>query len=266
MDLLAYLDPGSGSMILQILAGGIAAVAVTAKLYWNRLLKFLRIRKDDEETTTQQADSCLTGGAPHARRPQSLPCSAARLRGRSLAHVRPRPDSCPDRRRTARAGLLQGPGEPRLLLRATCARALSADGPERLPGAWRRTEFWKRFSEDGGLVGTELLEGTAGLPGGDGQGQRRRAQARAHPVRLLPVRVAVLDAQGRRAAAARPHAGRARGGHDPQGLDALQRPVQGRAARCSWTSARSSGCARASRGSATASSACSTSTRCCCSR
>jgi hypothetical protein len=46
---LAYLDPGSGSMILQILAGGVAAVAVTAKLYWNRLLRFLRIKKDDPE-------------------------------------------------------------------------------------------------------------------------------------------------------------------------------------------------------------------------
>jgi hypothetical protein len=48
---LAYLDPGSGSMILQILAGGVAAVAVTAKLYWNRLLRFLRIKKDEPETT-----------------------------------------------------------------------------------------------------------------------------------------------------------------------------------------------------------------------
>jgi hypothetical protein len=47
--LLAYLDPGSGSMILQILAGGLAAVAVTAKLYWRRLMRFLRIRKDDPE-------------------------------------------------------------------------------------------------------------------------------------------------------------------------------------------------------------------------
>ena len=36
---LAYLDPGSGSMILQIIAGGLAAVAVTAKLYWNRILQ-----------------------------------------------------------------------------------------------------------------------------------------------------------------------------------------------------------------------------------
>jgi hypothetical protein len=47
---LAYLDPGSGSMILQIIAGGLAAVAVTAKLYWNRLMKFLRIKKDEPET------------------------------------------------------------------------------------------------------------------------------------------------------------------------------------------------------------------------
>jgi hypothetical protein len=49
MTVLAYLDPGSGSMILQILAGGLAAVAVTAKLYWGRLMKFLRIRKDEPE-------------------------------------------------------------------------------------------------------------------------------------------------------------------------------------------------------------------------
>ena len=37
-------------MILQIIAGGLAAVAVTAKLYWNRLLRFLRIKKDEPET------------------------------------------------------------------------------------------------------------------------------------------------------------------------------------------------------------------------
>ena len=59
MDLLAYLDPGSGSMILQILAGGVAAVAVTARLYWDRILKFLKIRKPEDETVTQkeQVDS-----------------------------------------------------------------------------------------------------------------------------------------------------------------------------------------------------------------
>ncbi len=58
MDIFAYLDPGSGSMILQILAGGIAAVAVTARLYWGRLLKLLRIRKDDDlAEEKQQPDS-----------------------------------------------------------------------------------------------------------------------------------------------------------------------------------------------------------------
>ncbi len=52
---LAYLDPGSGSMILQILAGGVAAIAVTAKLYWNKILRFLRIKKDEPETAKADA-------------------------------------------------------------------------------------------------------------------------------------------------------------------------------------------------------------------
>lgn len=56
MHLLAYLDPGSGSMILQILAGGVAAIAVTAKLYWTRLLKFLHIKKDEEPAPEQAAE------------------------------------------------------------------------------------------------------------------------------------------------------------------------------------------------------------------
>jgi hypothetical protein len=42
---LAYLDPGSGSMILQAVVGGAAAAAVVGKLYWRRFLQILRIRK-----------------------------------------------------------------------------------------------------------------------------------------------------------------------------------------------------------------------------
>ena len=38
----AYLDPGSGSMLLQILLGGFAAVGVIARLYWHRVTSFLR--------------------------------------------------------------------------------------------------------------------------------------------------------------------------------------------------------------------------------
>jgi hypothetical protein len=46
---LPYLDPGSGSMLLQIILGGVAAVGVTAKLTWRRFLRALRLRKDEDE-------------------------------------------------------------------------------------------------------------------------------------------------------------------------------------------------------------------------
>lgn len=49
VDPFAYLDPGSGSMILQVLAGGLAAVAVTAKLYWRRVKRVLRIDRSEDE-------------------------------------------------------------------------------------------------------------------------------------------------------------------------------------------------------------------------
>ena len=55
--LFAYLDPGSGSMMLQVIAGGLAAAAVTMKVYWRRLLVFLHIRKPDEETTEAPAQT-----------------------------------------------------------------------------------------------------------------------------------------------------------------------------------------------------------------
>jgi len=38
----AYLDPGSGSMLLQILLGGFAAIGVVAKLYWHRVTSLFR--------------------------------------------------------------------------------------------------------------------------------------------------------------------------------------------------------------------------------
>ena len=33
----AYLDPGTGSMLLQVILGGVAAVGVAIKLYWHKL-------------------------------------------------------------------------------------------------------------------------------------------------------------------------------------------------------------------------------------
>jgi len=49
----AYLDPGSGSMVLQLLLGGVAAVGVVIKLFWHRILNIFGIRK--EETSNSES-------------------------------------------------------------------------------------------------------------------------------------------------------------------------------------------------------------------
>ena len=43
----AYIDPGSGGMMMQLLLGGVAGVTVLIRLYWQRLTIFLGIRKAD---------------------------------------------------------------------------------------------------------------------------------------------------------------------------------------------------------------------------
>ena len=40
----AYLDPGSGSMFLQLALWGVAALGVIVKLYWHRFLSIFRKR------------------------------------------------------------------------------------------------------------------------------------------------------------------------------------------------------------------------------
>lgn len=46
---LAYLDPGSSSLFVQLLAGGVAGLSVTAKLFWHRILRFFRLKRDGAE-------------------------------------------------------------------------------------------------------------------------------------------------------------------------------------------------------------------------
>jgi hypothetical protein len=45
MKIVGYLDAGSGSMVMQAILGGVAAVGVTAKFYGRRLASRLRLRK-----------------------------------------------------------------------------------------------------------------------------------------------------------------------------------------------------------------------------
>lgn len=43
----AYLDPGTGSMLLQLLLGGFAGALVIGKLYWHRLRDMFRGTKSE---------------------------------------------------------------------------------------------------------------------------------------------------------------------------------------------------------------------------
>jgi len=45
---LGYIDPGTGSMLLQGLLGGLAAAAVAVKIFWRRILEFLHLSKPSE--------------------------------------------------------------------------------------------------------------------------------------------------------------------------------------------------------------------------
>ena len=44
----AYLDPASGSMILQAVIGGVAAAALAFRFYWRRIQTFFGYGGDDE--------------------------------------------------------------------------------------------------------------------------------------------------------------------------------------------------------------------------
>jgi uncharacterized membrane protein (DUF485 family) len=44
----AYLDPSSGSMMLQIAVGGFLAALVTAKVYWRKAVSIFRRKHSPE--------------------------------------------------------------------------------------------------------------------------------------------------------------------------------------------------------------------------
>lgn len=53
----AYMDPGSGSMLLQILLGGLAGVAVMLRLFWYRLKDMFRFGKKGSDEARQADNS-----------------------------------------------------------------------------------------------------------------------------------------------------------------------------------------------------------------
>lgn len=45
----AYLDPGTGSMVLQIIVGGVAAIGVAGRYYWQRVTGKAPKKSKDEQ-------------------------------------------------------------------------------------------------------------------------------------------------------------------------------------------------------------------------
>jgi hypothetical protein len=51
-----YLDPGSGSMMLQLILGGVAGLALIVKLYWQKLLSLFGINHKKDRKKKQEQE------------------------------------------------------------------------------------------------------------------------------------------------------------------------------------------------------------------
>ena len=48
-DILGYIDPGSGSIVIQVIVGALICLGVTMKIYWFKLKSmFFNITKKDD--------------------------------------------------------------------------------------------------------------------------------------------------------------------------------------------------------------------------
>ena len=45
ISIIAYLDPGTGSIIIQSIVAGLLGIVVAIKLFWQRIVGFFRFRK-----------------------------------------------------------------------------------------------------------------------------------------------------------------------------------------------------------------------------
>jgi hypothetical protein len=47
ISIIAYLDPGTGSIIIQSIVAGLLGIVVAIKLFWQRIVGFFRFRKSE---------------------------------------------------------------------------------------------------------------------------------------------------------------------------------------------------------------------------
>ncbi|RJR19822.1 MAG: hypothetical protein C4582_09925 [Desulfobacteraceae bacterium] len=57
-DVFAYLDPATGSMVIQAVLAGIAAVGVSIGVFWRRLKSFFLRSDTSKEKEANHKDEC----------------------------------------------------------------------------------------------------------------------------------------------------------------------------------------------------------------
>jgi hypothetical protein len=55
--MLAYIDPGSGSFVLQALIAALAGTLVAVNIYWQKIKRFLGLSSDDDDEQGESGNS-----------------------------------------------------------------------------------------------------------------------------------------------------------------------------------------------------------------
>lgn len=61
----AYLDPGTGSALIQGIIASLAAVGLVLKVYWHRVLGFLGLRRKEQAETESTAEAKAAAKLEH---------------------------------------------------------------------------------------------------------------------------------------------------------------------------------------------------------
>ena len=68
--MFAYLDPGTGSIVLQVIVGGFAGLAVFFKMFGRRIMFW---KKSDNELTSGEGDAEVTTDGATDAEPATVP-------------------------------------------------------------------------------------------------------------------------------------------------------------------------------------------------
>ena len=74
MSVFGYLDPGSGSVLLQALLGGVAGAVVAVKMFGKRVFRTLMFwKRDDEEPSDGEAKTAAATTTPPTHETEKEP-------------------------------------------------------------------------------------------------------------------------------------------------------------------------------------------------